>query len=319
MFFYRDVEVATEEITLLDKEMQFNNGDDTRLLNIISAIKLRRESRKLGEVITETLLEAADKVNEMNTRRKMNYLDKYGDDEGEEDYNSKMVNTGGKGRKQSMLTAPLLGEVQNRRQSITSSNTNKMVLSLPVNASSRLSSFLQKSSLLCETLLEESLRRNRERITQQEEGKDVDRREKLESIFTDASSWGTLGSGLVALDDRSGKSGRSGKASERLVDSKNGESSDNILEEKLLNSVDKTWAKILSNRETVALRFSLLQPNVLVTAHSYTQAWRSNQNSGGKASGFVFDKSIPTSVKPLDIYGAKVRFCQTVFVRLVFV
>ena len=40
---YRDMEVATEPIDMVDKEVQFGFGDETDLLNIIACIKSRRE------------------------------------------------------------------------------------------------------------------------------------------------------------------------------------------------------------------------------------------------------------------------------------
>lgn len=45
---YRDIEVATEPIDMVDKEVQFGFGDETDLLNIIACIKSRRENSRSG-------------------------------------------------------------------------------------------------------------------------------------------------------------------------------------------------------------------------------------------------------------------------------
>ena len=234
----RDVEVNTDEVMKKDREIQFTNGDDTKLLNLITAVEERRAAKRRNETLSETLLETAERISVRNTTR---VIPKQKDEheknfkrldmtEGST-YNGKSTGTSGSGS---------LGGV--------SSSTG----TIP-NSSASLSVFLRKASGVCETLLEEN-RHN------QEDG-ETSRHPQTTGLFGPSSQWYSLGAGLGSTSGTTGNKDTDNeeKSSERKDRQGLGQGQGN-----------EGHSAALATRMTVALRFSPLQPHILITAHRHS-------------------------------------------------
>eukprot|EP01041_Mallomonas_annulata_P007201 gene7201-14683_t len=178
----RETEMQTDDIVMVDKEMQFCYGDDTALWNIMRVAKSRIEedkkstSRSTSSRRSMTLLEEAFQHNKIYSNNNSN------------------------------------------------SNTNKIENTDQNNSSSvHLSSFLEKSSQLCISLLEEhKLRRDEIK----NKNKNDTSNKSQSQIFATEHSWEFLADDLEA----------------------------NIC---------------ITSRKTVALRYSTIQSQILMTAHAY--------------------------------------------------
>jgi hypothetical protein len=215
----RDVEVATDEIIMKDKEVQFSYGDDTRLLNIIRVVVERREARKAGKVLTESLLDMVDRDVSSGRSEGVSTATVEGNSSGASTSNGVEEN-----RDENSSSPRATGKANQSAATGTSSDTAVDPDSL--GAGSRLGFFLQRASQLCETLMDETRNRRTDAQATSRDDDFNDRRGK--HLFAD-TAWQPLGQGRP--DDPKGR--------------------------------------LVAARRTVAVRFSPLQPHLLVTAHPY--------------------------------------------------
>ena len=228
----RDVEVNTDEVMKKDREIQFTNGDDTKLLNLITAVEERRAAKRRNETLSETLLETAERISVRNTTR---VISKH-EDEQEKNFKGSTYH----GKANSTSGGGSLG-------GMSSSGGGTVP-----NTSASLSVFLRKASGVCETLLEES-RHNRE------DGETVGH-SRATGLFGPASTWYSLGAGLGSAAGTAGNRDTDRDNDEKSSDRKDGKG-------RGLGQGNDGHSAALASRVTVALRFSPLQPHILITAH----------------------------------------------------
>ena len=129
----REIEIGTDEIVMCDKEVQFCYGDDTALLNTMRAIETKREAQKKGESVSETVRAEAKGLAGPTIANGPSSLAGVSTSTAGGGGGAGAVSTGG----------------------------NEAEESSP-GSSTRLTSFLQRASQLCETLLEETRQRREE-------------------------------------------------------------------------------------------------------------------------------------------------------------
>jgi hypothetical protein len=152
----RDMEVGTDEIIMVDKELQVCYGDDTALLNIMKAIKERKGRPRKIDSSSETGKSKSKKQQAVQTK--------------------------------AAYEESLLEAANVKTQSSNEGGSGG-------GYSSKLSTFLQRSSLLCETILDESVQRREEKI----KGNKDASKSKSKSIFEQENPWVGFGN-----DSRSG-------------------------------------------------------------------------------------------------------------------
>lgn len=184
----RDIEVSTDPIDMVDKEMQFTFDDETDMYNIIRCIRERR-----GKASGGSLLEAAGIVSARN-RPAVPLALRDGSDPKTEDGHAQTLSDGG---------------------------------ALDNGSINSLSLFLQRASHVMESLLVESDLRNRSKTTSSARRSKSVRPAGIDGppLFDD-SEWVALGQG-----------GTSG------------------------------YLEYIRNRPTLCIKFSELQPNLLLTGH----------------------------------------------------
>ena len=164
------------------------------------------------------------------------------------------------------------------------------------NTSASLSVFLRKASGVCETLLEEN-RHNRE------DGSEMVG-QFPSGLFGPSSQWLSLGAGLESPSTGSRKSGKSDLAAEVKSSERNDKGQG--LGQGLGQGI-KGYGEALATRMTVALRFSPLQPHILITAHRHVhddindvieEKKSSEGHTTSKSSPLTLDH--PTSLKPTN-------------------
>jgi hypothetical protein len=224
--------VATEEIVMCDKEMQFADGDMTRFSNILAAIAERRAMRKRGEKPTDSLFEAADKIGIQRTSRH-----------------------GKQGK--SVIASDVIPPSTSISSAAGAVDGGKLTV------------FLRRASTLCESIITES------RLKETQGG---DRGSESKGLFTAA---------VVAV---LGVKGESREQDNRGAEK---ELSDTLVEE-------------LRSRPIIALRFSPLQPHVLVTVHGLSAQHlddgndRGGQPTNSKSESKSSDKSKRKSNQDVD-------------------
>ena len=133
----RDIEVSTDEIIMCNKEIQFNNSDETTFLNVLKAIE-----KKLSKNIDTTTNESEKSISEILLNEKL----------------------------------------QNNNKNISNETNNE-------TSTANLMNFLQKSSQLMETLLDENVLYSQQNDKIEENSK----KNSIKSIFSDEFSWKFFG------------------------------------------------------------------------------------------------------------------------------
>jgi hypothetical protein len=157
----RDIEIGTDEIVMVDKELQVSCGDDTVLLNIMKVVQERKRNPRPAQ-------KAA---------------------------NDQDSGPSGKSKsKKSQATGPVEESVLEAAgvRSLGPARADRSEVAADGGYSTKLASFLQRSSLVCETILEENSQRRSNSLKETSKAKDQGSL-RPRSLFDSSGSWISFG------------------------------------------------------------------------------------------------------------------------------